>query len=119
MNEQQITTLIQQILTQQSTVNQFAVPNTPYHTHNGLDSYFLPLLSNLSIWGYGTMVAGNLYITDPRILSTSTCLALRKGSAGTAGGFAQLAAGYVSGTTFRVFEGSFSATWDIFYLIIF
>ncbi len=119
MDEQQVTALIQQIMTQQSTANQFAVSNTPYHTHNGLDSYFIPTLSDLSLWGSGTMTAGVLDITDSRITSTSIGFALRKGSAATAGGFAQLAGGYLSGTTFRFFEGSFSTTWNIFYLIIF
>lgn len=38
MNEQQVKDLIQQMIDNDNTVNQFAVSQTPYHTHNSSDS---------------------------------------------------------------------------------
>ena len=41
MNEEKVKDLIQQAIDQNATANQFAVSDTPYHTHNGADSQSL------------------------------------------------------------------------------
>ena len=38
MNEDRIKEMIQQAIDQNATANQFAVSDTPFHTHNGADS---------------------------------------------------------------------------------
>jgi len=122
MNDQ-----IQNSIEQSQTSGQFGgVSKTPFHTHNGVDSPRIKA-SNLignetfaesATWGIGTMVGGILDVTHPSITSTSTGLATRANASGTAF-VADLSAGYNSGTTFRFFEGTFSQTWEVFYLIIF
>lgn len=66
--------------------------------------------------GRGTMSAGVLDVTHAGITSNSICVATRHGSADSSA-FPQIATGYTSGTTMRIFEGSFTKTWDIDYII--
>lgn len=66
--------------------------------------------------GNGTMVAGILDITNASITSSSRCVATRSGTADSSA-FPQIATGYLSGTTMRIFEGSFTKTWSIDYII--
>ena len=41
MKEQEIKDLIQRMIDDDNTVNQFALAQTPFHTHNGADSSLL------------------------------------------------------------------------------
>ncbi len=66
--------------------------------------------------GNGTMTAGILDVTHAGITATSRCVATRSGSADSSA-FPQIATGYQSGTTMRIFEGSFSKAWSIDYII--
>ena len=73
-------------------------------------------LSSL-IYGRGTLAGGLLDIIDGRITSSSIGVAIRDGNSAT-GSFAQLSGGFQSGGVYRFFEGNFSATWTITYIII-
>lgn len=68
------------------------------------------------ISGRCTLSAGKFDVTDPRISSTSVVLATVANTSGA--GLANIAAGYLSGTTIRIYEGTFSATWIVNYIII-
>lgn len=62
MNEEQIRDLIQKMIDDDNSVNQFAVAQTPYHTHNGSDSSFLD---------YTLMKNRTRYILYRAVLNTS------------------------------------------------
>lgn len=71
------------------------------------------------IFGTGTFVGGKLDVSDVRIKSTSIGLAIRlNSSAGMSLARADLASGFLSGNTWRFFEGTFSETYEIAYFII-
>lgn len=71
------------------------------------------------IFGQGTLSGGRLDITDVRISASSVGLAIRLNSSSTYSlSNAELASGFLSGHTWRFFEGTSSASYDIAYLII-
>ncbi len=72
------------------------------------------------IFGTGSLSGGVLDIIDSRIRAESVGIALPLGVSSAFAGRSELAGGFLIGSTctWRFFEGSFSASYDISYLII-
>lgn len=120
MNEQEIRNLVQSLVSQELASSTFKTGPTSFHVHNGIDSSKIPMasLSNGVIAGFGTMSGGKLDIVNPAINASSIGIAIRANSSSS--GVSQISGGLVNGPPLfmRFFEGSFSQTWDIFYIII-
>lgn len=79
MNEEEIKDLIQQMIDNDNQVNQFAVAQTPFHTHNGSDSSRVPMVNlkdkyqviSYTVPGTSAATAGNYstFFTAPYNLS--------------------------------------------------
>lgn len=82
MNEQEIKNLIQQMIDNDNTSNQFAVSQTPFHTHNGIDSALLQF-TNLK----DVPLSYNGYATGLVIVNTDAKGLTFLPSAGTSGQF--------------------------------
>lgn len=91
----------------------------PRPVETTIKSRFTTFLRENLIYGSGTLIGGKFDVTDARITSNSIGLAFRYNSSSPVVGRDDLAGGWLSNTnSYRFFEGSFSETYQIVYLII-